>query len=156
MQIIDIYMPPRSSKTTALVAMLKGFNQHELCAMYVGSDKQCMEVVRRHGIPREWTCKGGVLVTMNPSEIPKILIIDDREYTESEFKNMFGFSLLSFIRKGLKKDGYVYVFESYPPLHEITIEQTISLSHDDIKLIEKSLSEASRSIAEVNSRLYKK
>lgn len=86
MQIIDIYMPPRSSKTTALVAMLKGFNQHELCAMYVGSDEQCMEVVRRHGIPREWTCRFGLLVGTEISKIPKILIIDDREYTESKFK----------------------------------------------------------------------
>lgn len=155
MQIIDIWMPPRSSKTTALVAMLKGFNQHELCAMYVGSDEQCMEIVRQHGIPREWTCRFGLLFGTEIRKIPKILIIDDREYTESKFKKIFGFSLLDTVRN-IEAYGYVYVFNLYPPLHEITVEQKINLFHNDIKLIEKSLGEASRSIAEVNSRLYKK
>ncbi|EMA3598391.1 hypothetical protein U2T19_004723 [Salmonella enterica] len=155
MQIIDIWMPPRSSKTTALVAMLKGFNQHELCAMYVGSDEQCVEIVRQHGIPREWTFRFGLLVGAEISKIPKILIIDDREYTESKFKKIFGFSLLDTVRN-IEAHGHVYVFNLYPPLHEITIEQTINLSSNDIKLIEKSLGEASRSIAEVNQRLYKK
>lgn len=155
MQIIDIYMPPRSSKTTALVAMLKGFNQHELCAMYVGSDEQCMEIVRQHGIPKKWTYRFGLLVGTEISKIPKILIIDDREYTESKFEKIFGFSLLDTVRN-IEAYGHVYVFNLYPPLHEITVERTINLSHDDIKLIEKSLGEASRSIAEANHRLYKK
>lgn len=39
MKIVDINMLPDSSKTTVLVAMLKGFNRYELTMMYVGSEE---------------------------------------------------------------------------------------------------------------------
>ena len=150
MKVVDINMLPGSSKTTLLVAMLKGFNRYELTMMFVGSEEQCQLMVNYHSIPKEWTYSIHRLLDKKPLMLPKNIVFDDCKYNELFARQRTGSGINELI-SGIDHDGYAYMFKSYPRPHAITINP----SETDMKLIKLKLNEASHSLDSISSILQK-
>jgi len=150
MKVVDINMLPGSSKTTVLVAMLKGFNRYELNMMFVGSEEKCQLMINYHSIPKEWTYVIHRLLDKKPLMLPKNIVFDDCECNELFARQRTGSGINELI-SGIDHDGYAYVFNSYPQPHTITVNP----NETDMKLIKLKLNEASHSLDSISSILQK-